>query len=631
MKTSKIIIIAVALSYIFVHAYKGYWKDPRLIIANDVIEYYAFLPATFIYGDITLKFIEEDTTGFFPGKIWGHKLENGNFVNKATLGLAIMYSPFFLVSHAIALIGPHEADGYTAPYAAALTISSLFFFLAGLILLRKLLMKYFTDSVTALTLAGVALGTNISVYLLQVPAVSHAYSFFLFVAFIYLLHQWLHNKKTIHILLAGVTLGLITLIRPTNGIIAILFLFWEVDSFQTLKIRFKLLIKQWKKLIIFTICVCIIWLPQLLYWKYVTGNFFYYSYGEESFFWMQPKFGKVLFSFRKGWLLYTPLMIIAIIGFRKLYQTQKQLFAGIFLLFLLNLYIISSWWCWWYGGSFGHRAFIESYVLMAFPLAAFIQHFWTKTIRHKIIIVIIILAFIAHNIFQTVKFANGAIHWDSMSKYAYFETLWKAHPNDMFYYFLEAPDYKNALNGLPEKLNETVVFKILKNNSLPASYFNTHEFQLLAMNDFEISIETDEQVRANLSNYMKQTGETSYLTNNQQHHLPGYTVQIGELFNLGISGVLAEFNVFSFDPVPDESLHLVVSIENESEVLYYYSASSSTIPIIPGQWNTRFLFVDLPSDALPELMLKSYVWNKDGRALSYVDQFKVYGIKTPKM
>jgi hypothetical protein len=64
MNKSKIIIILIAVCYLLVHVYKGYWKNPEQIIASDVIEYYSYVPATFIYNDLTLK-IQGSRSGIF--------------------------------------------------------------------------------------------------------------------------------------------------------------------------------------------------------------------------------------------------------------------------------------------------------------------------------------------------------------------------------------------------------------------------------------------------------------------------------------------------------------------------------------------------------------------------------------
>ena len=55
-------------------------------------------------------------------------------------------------------------------------------------------------------------------------------------------------------------------------------------------------------------------IPQMVYWKLHTGNLLFYTYGEEKFFWNDPKVLEGLFSFRKGWLVYSPLMLLSLTG-----------------------------------------------------------------------------------------------------------------------------------------------------------------------------------------------------------------------------------------------------------------------------------------------------------------------------
>ena len=41
-----------------------YWNNPRLVIEYDVKSYYAYLPATFIYKDLSLKFTDTNPEKF---------------------------------------------------------------------------------------------------------------------------------------------------------------------------------------------------------------------------------------------------------------------------------------------------------------------------------------------------------------------------------------------------------------------------------------------------------------------------------------------------------------------------------------------------------------------------------------
>jgi len=428
----------------------GFWNKPERIIQWDIIDYYAYLPAFIIYDDVTLKFKEQDFNRF-AGKIWGHKLDNGNYVIKMSMGMSVMYAPFFLCAHLFAHFSAHTPDGYTKPYAFVLVLASLTYFILGLLLLAKILIRYFPDKVVALVLLIIAIGTNVSNYLTREAPMSHSFSFFLFAAFIYLTIKWYEKLKWQWSLLLGLVFGLISLIRPTNSVIAIIFILWNIKNWSQIIGRFRYIWSSYRHFIIIGIFAMLVWFPQIIYWKYVTGSWIYYTYGDEGFFFSSPKILNVLFGFRKGWFVYTPLMFFAFCGFTVLYKKHKQLFCGLLLFFILNLYIVSSWWCWWYGGSYGHRALIESMAVMAFPLAAIVNIFSDKKIIYKVFLLIIVSFFIIHNLFQNYKYLNTSIHFDSMTGPAYFETIDKLYPTYEYQNLLRTPDYEYALKGLPER------------------------------------------------------------------------------------------------------------------------------------------------------------------------------------
>ena len=57
----------------------------------------------------------------------------------------------------------------------------------------------------------------------------------------------------------------------------------------------------------------------------------------------EPHFLNVLFSFRKEWFIYTPLMMLIIPGFFIFYKRQKENFLAFFGCFIISFYIIASW------------------------------------------------------------------------------------------------------------------------------------------------------------------------------------------------------------------------------------------------------------------------------------------------
>ena len=121
---------------------------------------------------------------------------------------------------------------------------------------------------------------------------------------------------------------------------------------------------------------------QLLYWKSVSGDWIVYSYQDQGFSWLKPHIIDGLISYKKGWLLYTPLMLLIIPGFYMLFKNNKGIFWSIGITFSLILYVTFAWDIWWYGGSLGQRAMVQSYALLAFPLATSITWLFTNPKRY---------------------------------------------------------------------------------------------------------------------------------------------------------------------------------------------------------------------------------------------------------
>jgi hypothetical protein len=378
---------------------------------------------------------------------WPEKAPNQGLVIKTSMGMSIMYSPFFFIAHCCAEKLGYKADGFTPPYAFALIFSCIVYLFISFFFLRAVLIKYFKDPIVAFTLLVTGLATNLLWYASIEAPMSHGYSFYLFCVFLYLMEKWQEKQTWLVCLFIGFITGLITLIRPTNGLVIILFLLYNVTNLKDIRIRLQLFIKNYRQIIVMLFCFLAVWIPQLLYWKFVSDEWFFYSYGTERFFFNEPKIIDVLFSFRKGWLIYTPVMFFAVIGIGMLWKINKKYFYPVILFSIINLYIVSSWWCWWYGGGFGMRPFIESYAILAIPFATFLTWMIKQKWMVKIPLGIVVLAISLQSAFHTIQYYYGSIHWDSMTKQAYYDSFWHVRPTDEFKSLLFTPDYESAKQG----------------------------------------------------------------------------------------------------------------------------------------------------------------------------------------
>ncbi len=418
------------------------------IIQNDVISYYAYLPAALIFNDLGFKFTK-DLPADFEGTIWLQTAPNGKPILKMTMGLAIVWVPFFLLAHAAAHLSGISALGYSWPYSLSIFIAALFYMMAGLIFLRKMLLRHFSDAVTAVTLLLIVLATNLMYYVISEPGMSHVYNFGLIAAFLYYSLKWTEHPGIKHILVLGFLAGLIVLIRPVNIIVLLFPALIGVDSLEGLKDR---IVNNWKLILMAGGAALLVILPQMLYWKAQSGQFVFNTYmiQGESFYFLKSELWNGLFSYRKGWLLYTPVMILALTGIFWMRKSMPHLFLPVIIFILVNIYIVFSWWCWWYGGSFGSRPMIDMYGIMAIPLAVFIEKAWRGRTWIKGSIIVLLLFMVMLNQFQMKQYRTSLLHWDSMTKEAYWGIFGKTKWPEGYDSMIKTPDYDKALRGESE-------------------------------------------------------------------------------------------------------------------------------------------------------------------------------------
>ncbi len=263
--------------------------------------------------------------------------------NKHAVGPALLWIvPFWWMHQTV------QATGYEFPYQLAVGLTSVLAVIFGLILLYQLLRRWFSQSASILTILAIAFTTNLLFYGSLDTVNSHGVSFFasaLFLAF-------LINRQA---LLAGLALGFLGAIRPHDLILGI--------------VAFGLLHKkEWTK---FLVGAGIGFLPQLVAWQALYGNFWNIPYfSGEGFNLLQPHLLEVLFSTNFGLFVYSPILILGLLG---LFFWKNRLRLFFSLAILLELLAISSWSTWWQGASYGGRMFVGSLPLFALGIATTFQ------------------------------------------------------------------------------------------------------------------------------------------------------------------------------------------------------------------------------------------------------------------
>lgn len=366
MLNTKLQWVIGILTCILLTSYFHSGKKIHGVIWSDQEGYYVYLPSLFI-------------TGFDKAACTSGcnmvETEDGPLVfTKYTYGVSLLQSPFFLASHMVAPILGFERDGRSLPYIWGNMLAAIFYMLAGLAFLGRLLreLKFETN---VIWIVGVLLltGTNLFYYTFREAGMSHVFSFFLLSVLVYGSFKMKGNSSSKWSVISGIVLALIVLIRPTNAIAVLVPVLWGANV-KDIPGRIWAIIMNYRFMFAGLIAAAVLFTPQLLYWKMVTGNYLFYSYGNEGFTnWNNPKMLQVILSPQNGWLVYSPIMILGIIGSGLMMKQKTQGWLMPTVTLILATYIFGSWWAWWFGGAYGHRCYVDFLPLLAAPMAMFVS------------------------------------------------------------------------------------------------------------------------------------------------------------------------------------------------------------------------------------------------------------------
>lgn len=398
------------------------------IISWDTFGQYCYLPSFFIDRDLTVPlshFDELNNTYQFSSTLYQFNIFNDIASTKYTCGLALLSAPFFIIGHIFAIIFNYPPDGYSLPYSIAFGLGCIFYTILGLFYLRKVLLYFFDEKTTIWTIILLVFGTNFLLNATYGRAFTHTFSF-AFLAILIWRTILFHKLPTIkNGLILGASLAILGLIRFPDLLFGLIPLFWNVNRSNSFKEKIILFKNNYLKEAIAVFLGFILFISlQFIFWKITSGEFLIDSYANnpgEGFDWLHPYIYQFLFSFKKGWFIYTPIAILGIIGLIRLpFKKENGLILTI--TFFIFLYVASCWTTWWYAGSFSSRAMIDSYPVLAIGLGILLS-----TNRKKLVL-IVATPLILLNLFQFIQYKKGIISMSQMTKEYYFSTFGQLSP-----------------------------------------------------------------------------------------------------------------------------------------------------------------------------------------------------------
>ncbi|HBZ68154.1 MAG TPA: hypothetical protein DEO70_15080 [Bacteroidales bacterium] len=392
------------------------------IVEADARGYYAYLPAVLIYHDLNFTFVDSLEKVKYKGV---HYYEyrtgtpSGRIINKYYSGTAVAQLPFFLAAHALAPIFGYPADGYSKIYMISVNLAAIFYLCIGLIILNSILKKFgVVGTNRSLTMLAIVFGTNLFYYTIGEPGMSHVFSFAFVNLWIWVVLKMFCSEYLRWVVVFGAVTGMIALIRPVNLLVLFMIPFLAGDRGQLTRFL-KKLFRSLYILPALTIFILVAGL-QLLIYRLSSGGWWVYSYGDEGFNFLSPHIFDFLFSYKKGLFLYTPMAMVCLAGAIMAWRyNQFRLIAYMSFMAIL-IYVMASWWNWWYGGSFSTRVLTEFLAMLAIPLALWLQN--TSGKRRAWLLGVVIFLVVVCQI-QTYQYRYMLIHWEEMTCERYWDVF----------------------------------------------------------------------------------------------------------------------------------------------------------------------------------------------------------------
>jgi hypothetical protein len=382
-------------------------------IYADGAGYYAYLPVTLLYRfnyDKVPPGINDSTSSGFIDHA------KKKFIDKYTCGVALMVSPFFAATVMVSAMAGIPLDGgFSIPFHRMADIAGVFYLLLGLFFTGEVLKRYVHPFTRYMVLLFIYAGTNLYFYTLRQPLMSHVYSFCLISLYLFLLHLYLERSSLRLFILVAFSAALVMLVRPVNGIVLLLLLFWNTGSFRSAAERLRSLFTI-RNIIAFMIVLFVTLLPQMLYWQYMFGTPLHYAYGSETFTnWDTPPLAEIWFAPLNGLFLYNPVWLVCIAGVIMMVIRKEKNGILLLLFFLLISYIISAWHSWFFGCGYGHRAFIDFLPLFAIPFALITERVLRIRTRIPAVLMILLLTAMSYYNIRLIYSYSGCFFgsvWD---------------------------------------------------------------------------------------------------------------------------------------------------------------------------------------------------------------------------
>ena len=360
-RTGWLLTLLAAGLAVFSLAYKSWGTlagDPRpLLTGADDTGYYLWLRSGVIDGDFDFRndLRETPTLDAAAQAEWLALplTPAGRVPDKFPVGWAVATLPFFLLAHGVALAAGMPADGWSPIYFVGVWCGQLLIAAGGAFCALAVLRRFMSAATAWSVFLVLWIASPLAYYQTARVSMVHSQLFALTAAVTYLGTRIAERRDRWGQWLAlGLLGGLLVITRATS----VVYLFYPA-----LVVGQRLFSKDadgrpWGRVAALLLPAVAMVTLQALAARIVNGNWLAEPYPGETFSFAHPQLLAVLFSSRHGLFYWHPLLLAGAVGL--LWAVSARAVPWVWAVsFAVMIYLNAAWWCWWFGSSFGNRAF----------------------------------------------------------------------------------------------------------------------------------------------------------------------------------------------------------------------------------------------------------------------------------
>ena len=397
----------------FLISAQSFSRFPQYGFGVDDAYYYSYMRSVWIDGDLDLS-NEYELSGlnkFLDQRTRESKTPAGYSPNVFPVGLSLFWTPFFWFGHLLAKLFTLPMDGFSRVYTHTVGMGNLLYACAGLYFCYRFCSAFFEKGISFFLTAALLLTTpHLWLFFRSFLLISEPLSLSAIALFLFCIHHLRDDRTIWKWSLLGLLLGAITMIRFHNALIGIVpVVLFGLESFHKKKVI------GWECLLALTCGAIVGFVPQLITWRILNGEWFV-SMGEKFLpFWKSPFFLETLFAARKGLFPWSPVVLLCIPGLFLFFRKNREWAWALVLALLAMIWVNSAQADWWGATSLGSRRFVPAVSIFVVGLAALYSIFGKAW---RIILCSVLCAFILLNVSFVSAFRSAELQPEHADRFS---------------------------------------------------------------------------------------------------------------------------------------------------------------------------------------------------------------------